>query len=716
MANLAEFSISFEYGSPWLIIICLLVGLLYAAFLYRKESRLKDSPRWVVKGLSIFRFVTVSLLAFLLLNPLIKRVIYESEKPIIVFAQDASESILITKPPSFSDQDSLTFVTDYKDKVSNLLQQLEQDYDVTRLSIGNNITDGVDYRFNRKQTNLSLLFTEIQKRIDERNLGALILATDGIYNLGANPIYASATIKAPIYTIALGDTRPKKDLILSKVLHNKLAFLGNEFPLEIDINSRQCNGEKSQLIIVHNGKTVFKETIEITNDQFNTNIPVQLEANNQGIQRYSIALTKVNDEVSTKNNYKDIFIDVLDSRQKILILANSPHPDLTTLKSAIESNQNYEVNISIISDFKKGLAKKQTSLNNYNLVILHQLPSKGDHIKGILGEISANQIPVLYIIGTQSSIAGINNLKSGIQIQNNKNNYNNVQTYPEKEFALFNISSDLINRIEDFPPLLAPFGTYKVSEQFMNLLYQKIGVVNTAYPLLSFQNKLEVKSGFFFGEGIWKWYLYEFATHDDHLVVNELITKTIQFLALKADKRKFRIYIEKNIFLENEPIRFDAEVYNQSYELINEPEIKIDIINSEGKSFPFTFSKSSNAYTLEAGLFEVGNYTYSAKVQTADGVFTLSGQFSVSPIQEEALQTVADHQMLYMLASKKDGEMIYPEQIPGLYEKLKNRKELKSIIYTRKKMEEIINLPWVMGLIILLLAVEWFVRKREGAV
>ena len=145
MTNLAELSISFEYGSPWLIIICLLIGLLYAAFLYRKESRLKDSPGWIIKGLGIFRFITVSILAFLLLNPLIKRIVYESVKPIIVFAQDASESIMITKPPFFGDKDSLAFVTDYKAQVNNLLQQLEEDYDVIKLSIGNNITDDVDF-------------------------------------------------------------------------------------------------------------------------------------------------------------------------------------------------------------------------------------------------------------------------------------------------------------------------------------------------------------------------------------------------------------------------------------------------------------------------------------------------------------------------------------------------------------------------------------------
>ncbi|MEZ4950467.1 MAG: hypothetical protein R2784_13925 [Saprospiraceae bacterium] len=48
-----------------------------------------------------------------------------------------------------------------------------------------------------------------------------------------------------------------------------------------------------------------------------------LEANQSGVQRYRILVNSVNGEVTTGNNVQDIFIDVLDARQKILIVANA---------------------------------------------------------------------------------------------------------------------------------------------------------------------------------------------------------------------------------------------------------------------------------------------------------------------------------------------------------------------------------------------------------
>src|ERR1039458_744542 len=110
------------------------------------------------------------------------------------------------------------------------------------------------------------------------------------------------------------------------------------------------------------------------------------------MQRYTVKLSDVDGEVSFANNVKDIFIDVLDGRQKILILADAPHPDVAAIKNALESNENYEVNSFIASDFDKSLA-------GYNLVIWNQLPSAKNSLQKLLADIDKAKIPVLYFLG-----------------------------------------------------------------------------------------------------------------------------------------------------------------------------------------------------------------------------------------------------------------------------------------------------------------------------
>ncbi|HLC82828.1 MAG TPA: hypothetical protein VJI69_03290, partial [Bacteroidia bacterium] len=194
----------------------------------------------------------------------------------------------------------------------------------------------------------------------------------------------------------------------------------------------------------------------------------------------------------------------------------------------------------------------------------------------------------------------------------------------------------------------------------------------------------------------------------------EFLSKTVQYLSVKVDKSFFKV-LGKNNFFENEQIELEAEVYNESYELINEPEVNIVLTNSNNKKFNYTFSKTSNAYRLNAGMMPVGEYKYDAKVKVGEKIYTQRGEFSITALQVELTNTVADHQLLYSLAKKHDGELIYPNQMEQLANKLNSREDIKSVSYSEKKLRDVINLKWIFFLILALLSFEWFMRKRNGA-
>jgi hypothetical protein len=188
----------------------------------------------------------------------------------------------------------------------------------------------------------------------------------------------------------------------------------------------------------------------------------------------------------------------------------------------------------------------------------------------------------------------------------------------------------------------------------------------------------------------------------------------IQFLSVNVDKSFFRMEGESN-FMENEPVNFDAEVYNQSYELINNNDVEMTITNSQGDVYPFVFGKTARAYQLNAGILPVDNYTWEARVRVGENLYTDDGAFTVSPLNIEAVNTIADHNLLYQLSEKTNGEMIYPADLEQLPEMLRNREDITTITYTDRKYSDLVNIPWVLGLIILLLSIEWFIRKRGGS-
>lgn len=690
-------NISTEYPA-WMIVLCFIAGLSYSAIMYYRNKRNDFSPL-LIKVMALLRFTSVFIISFLLLTPLLKIITHTNEKPVIVFAQDNSQSITINKDSSF-------YKNEYKQKVDKLLAELNKTYDVKTFSFDDKVYDRLAYDYKGKQTDIASLFEDIITRYTNWNLGAVIIASDGVYNKGNNPLYVSDKIKAPVYTIALGDTIIRKDLLIQKINYNRITYLGNTFPVEIIVNANKAKGQTAKLRVTKGQKEIFNKNINITNDQYSETVNFTTEAKESGIQRYTISLSPVNDEITLTNNRRDIFIKVLDARQKILILASVPHPDISAIKQTLENNRNYEVQVALANDFTK-------SVNDYNLIILHQLPSVNNVMGKLFADIEKNNIPVLYILGAQSNISQFNAINTGLMIAAKSQAFNDALPYMLPEFPYFTISDECRKMLNNFPPLTVFYGNYKMSPSSEPLLTQKIGNVATNQPLLMFNQTQGGKNGIIAGEGIWRWKLANYAQKNNTEAFDEIITKTVQYLSIRVEKGLFKV-INNSVFDENQSIEFDAELYNDSYELINEAEVNLTIINSNGKKFPYQFNRTTNAYHLNAGIFPQGDYKYQAMVKLKNKTLTQSGAFTVTAIDAEFINTVANHQLLYNLAKKSGGEMVYPSEIEKLSELLKNREDIKVVKYTQKRYDDLISLTWIFFLILALLSAEWFLRKRNG--
>jgi len=692
-------NISFSYPH-WYIILCILLGVGYAVVLYTRAGTFKEN-KWLHWVLGIARAALVSLLAILLLSPQIKSLLTETKKPIIVLAQDNSESVLANM--------SETEVTEFKDNFQSLHDNLEQNYEVQTYTFGSEVRENMDFTFTDKVSNISEMLNTVYDQYSNQNLGAMIIATDGIYNEGSNPIYAGTKLAAPIYTVALGDTTPQRDVFVKRVFHNKIAYLGDKFSIQVDIASQNCAGSNTSLVVKKVGGGAAQTfPIKIDKNNYFTTKEVILNADKSGVQRYLVSVNKLEGEVSTVNNNKEIFIDVLDARQKILILADSPHPDLSAIKSTMEKNKNYEVEI-------KDATSTNINIPAYDFIILHQLPSIKYPINTVLSAIRNNKKPSLFIVGSQTDLTKFNSAQDLLTITGTTTNTNNVQAALADNFSLYKVDPLLENALPKFSPMLAPFGEFKEGPNTSVLAYQRIGKVDTKYPLIMFGESKGAKSGVIAAENIWKWKLFDYLENKNHTVFEELLGKIIQYLSLKEDKRKFRISLDKNIFNENEQIIFDAELYNQSYELINEPDASISIKDEQEKEYNFTFDKAGNAYRLNVGLLNVGNYTYTAKTFTNGENLTYSGQFSVRPIQLELFETTADHALLKLLSDKYGGSMVYPTAITTLSQVIKDKGNAKPVIYESTKTRSIINIRWILGLLMGLMIFEWFLRRYFGS-
>ncbi|MFN8298240.1 MAG: hypothetical protein U0T75_03975 [Chitinophagales bacterium] len=697
--------ISFQYPA-WFLLLCIALGAAYALLLYYRDKTFDEKAagnlRWKY-AMGALRFTGVTLLAILLLSPFIRSRNTQTFKPIVAILQDNSESV-----KNGLGKDSI----EYRKKVEALIDKLKDKYEVAEFSAGDKLQRGISFSFSDKSTNLSDAIEELNDLYYNQNLGAVVVASDGIYNKGVNPVYAAEKSAYSVYTIALGDTTIQRDQKLANAWYNKFAYLNDQFGLKVDVEANNLNGRSVKLNvseILEGGNTRLLQSKDITypGDAFFQSYDFILPADKTGIAHYRISLSPTDGEITYKNNTRDIFVEVLDGRQKILLVANSPHADVSAFKQAIENNKNYQVDVAYAETFDK-------KLNDYNLVILHQLPSANQKVQNLLRDARDLKKPLLFVIGSQTAIADFAKVQNGVLVKGGQDRFNDVTANVSKDFSLFTLSDKTMQTIPRLPPLNNFFGEYNANPSSKVLLTQKINSVNTDFPLWLFNEAGEIKFGVICAEGIWKWRIYDYVLNKNLDATNELINKTVQYLSVKADKRPFRVTLAKNIFEDNEAVTFDAQLYNANYEPVNTPDATMTIKGEDGKEYTYNFNKTENAYNLNAGFLPVGNYSYNAKVQLGNNTYTAAGKFSVSPLQLEEMRTRADHQVLYQLATQHNGQMHYQNDIEKIAEEIDAQNQLKPILYDTFVTQSAINLKWIFAIILVLISLEWGLRKYLG--
>lgn len=694
---LSDFIISYSY---WFILLAIAVGLIYSGLLYFRNKSNKLNLFWTIT-LFVVRFVSVFLLVLLLLSPYFKTKNKYIEKPIVVMGLDNSASIILGKDSSF-------YKTTFPEQWINLTQQIGDDYKTESYLFGAEVRKSTIPDFSDELSDYSKFIEHISNEYSGMNIGAVIMAGDGIYNLGVEPVFAASGLSIPFYTIALGDTNSVTDLKIADVRFNSLVYKDDIFPIEVSVSAEMLNNKDAELVLSAFGKQQEKKRIKITGDNFSASYTFKLRATETGKHRIKIELITKETELNKSNNRYNIFIDVINNTQKILLLAYSPHPDITAINQSLRSVKQYETEVVYIKDVNK------VNVADYDLIILHQIPSAFQRSDKLLNDLMNKEIPVLYILGKQSSLPAFNQVFKGMNILTSIGKFEEARADLNSLFTLFSFDMDYASQIEKLPPLIVPLGNYVVSQTAEVYAYQRINNITTDFPLIVFNNESGTKSGAVIGEGLWMWRMHNYLNDGNFEAFDSFLNKSIQYLVAKKDKRFFRI-ITKNEYSSSENVLLKAELYNASYESVNEADVSLRLINEDKQQFNYLFSPDATNYSLDLKHLDIGVYRYIAQTQLGNEKYEARGEFIVSGQSFESRRLKADHNMLFRLARAGNGKMLYPDELSELPKILADNDRLKKRIYFEEKLSGLNTMPIILAIILFLLSLEWFLRKYFGS-
>lgn len=682
--------------SPYFILLCIAAGVGYAYILYTGNHTWSKRTNQILFTL---RAVVVSFLAFLLLGPVLKLITNEYEKPTWVFLIDSSTSV--GEVIDSVGQERLTSsLSETKIAIENAGYEVKWK-DLT----GNEITS---IKANGPASDLNRGIQNIVNEFEGRNLAGVVLVSDGIYNSGASPLYTP--VRVPIYSVGLGDTTSRVDLILKNVAFNKVAYQGNKFPLKAQVLMQGIGNQDVSVTVLKDGKVLSSEKRN-TGTKSLIDFDFQLDATEKGIQRYDISVKPLDQESNKRNNAMSIFIEVVDGKKKIVLVAPAPHPDIKAIRSVVEKNSNYEFIVHI-----PGVANADASYlkpGAAELVIFHQVIDQAGRTLPVYNSLSKGSSSILMMIGGQSNFRQLSANQIPIQFES-KGQWDEVTPVANSTFRDFGFSENSNGVFSRYPPVQVPFGKFTYPPKASVLLYQRIGSVTTDRPLLFSWEDGDKKVAALVGEGLWRWRLNEFADNGNTEIFDELFSKLIQYLSTQEDRRKFRSFPLQNEFSDSEAVVIESQVYNDLFELVYGNTIQLQLRDEQGKVTNYSYTTSPGGSRYRIGGLKEGVYRFKATTMLNDKTEEVNGQFLVRAQNIEAQNLTADFDLLRKLSSETGGKFYKSDQISLLANDLEITKAA-SLIHSEETFNQLINLKWVFFLLVGLITAEWFLRKYLGS-
>ena len=402
-------------------------------------------------------------------------------------------------------------------------------------------------------------------------------------------------------------------------------------------------------------------------------------------------------EKNTYNNTKNFAVEVIDQKTDVALISDMAHPDLGAIKRAIETNAQRKVTI---------LKTNQVSdLANYNILILYQ-PTAA--FKSVFEKNANAKINTWIITGNDTDFNFLNQNQTQFVFKMSSQKEDYLASY-DTQFNLFAL--DNIG-FEQFPPLENPFGTITAKGNTNTLLSSTIRNIATNQPLLTFNEEQGKRSAYLFGENLWKWRADNYLAKKDFVDFDIFLDKTIQFLA-SNNARKSLVVNHERFYNSGEGIEITAQYFNKNYELDEKARLTISVTNTKTKQVKnYDLLRTTNAFQVNLDGLAAGNYKFTVKELNSNSSY--SSGFEVLDFDIEKQFVNPDWNKLNQLATQTQGKAYLPNQIDALIKQLSEDESYKAIQKTIVKKSPLVDWVWLLVLLALSLAAEWFIRKYNG--
>lgn len=664
------------------ILVSFCAGLLVSILFYFRDKSLKETASWLRYTLLSCRFFIVFIVVFLLFSPIFVQTKKEVKRPILPVLIDNSKSIQLT--------DSA-----FKTTIHHFINDLSKEVsyaDLKVLPFSNQIEIGEDFTFDKQGTNIPSVIEELNESFPNENIGGTLLISDGINTEG---IQSYTNDAYPIYTIGVGDSVKEPDAKVKNLYFNNIVFVGNTFATESQFQFDNLKGVQQDIVVKFDGKEVqrTKYTPKTNNDFFK--FKIKINAKNNGVYPIHVLVRNKEHEKFLSNNTLKRFVTVKSKKLKLLLVSDEPHPDVRAIKSAFWGIDHIELFETTFS--------KDVSLELINAVLFVGNSSTKNKRRW-LDKIKLKNKGFIWFTGTQNVFN--NQFFKFIRLDDSNDQ---VLMKLDPSFSLFKFDEEIKETFENTLPISVPFGQWKFTGDVQRLMLQKINGIETDYPQVVFSDNSVIKYSVFLGSGYWR------IGMSNPIAFKNLIRKTVNYVSTKSDNSQFRINVRSE-YIDIEEVIIGAEYYNEIGDLDNIGEVSIELIQKDSLVLRSELQRTRDKYRQNIGRLLPGVYSIRVKFKKGNQEITKKTSFFVNALTVEAENLSMNYRFLSELSNNSKGVYFDWKNRDLAIKSLSSSKIFKSISYFELISDLLIKLKWIFYILVVLVSVEWILRKWQGVI
>ncbi len=730
--------ISITFGSSVVLFVFLFLIVVSIAFIFYRFT-LPPLPLSQRITLSILRALSLTLLLLIIFEPILRFAYREEQKPTIAVLIDNSQSMTIKDNTG----ERASAVRKFLNKKE--LQRFPSNVDVIYFSFSTKLIDLNNTPFDSlsfrgEATDLSNVLGGLKGLLQSNNIQSVSMITDGNYTEGKNPIYGAEALSLPVYTIGVGDTSEQKDIVIEKIVTNELTFAEMRTPVDINIKCSGYSNENIEVILAEGTANLDRKMITIKEGTQSYPVRLFIEPKEEGMKKYTVTVSKLPGELTEKNNSQSFFIKVLKSKLRVLILADAPQPDVSAVRQVLSEDKHLTVKSLVqknAGEFYENPPKEsiRTSLLDENSIhrsmidsadclVLIGFPSpasNGKIIQEVREIIERQKKPVLFINSKTTDYAKLEIFKTVLPFSWSGIEKGELYVAPsiaerQKIHPLVTLGGEMtVDGWYQLPPIYKAQTTYRAKPETDVLAYAKLQNILLNEPLVILRNINRQKSFAITGYGIWRWRLLAQGNSQTDKFLSLLLTNAVRWLTTKEEDKNVRIGPVKEVFTTTETIEFTGQVYDEQYKPVDNAEVIIGLQHNKEKIQLALNAVGNGRYEGSIDGLNEGDYTFTARA-TADGrsFGEDKGRFSVGQTNVEFLETKMNKTLLEQIAYRTGGRYYDLVNAGAIANDMEQdlKFSTREIIHTNEI--ELWNWKYLAALVIILLAVEWFIRKRSG--